>query len=219
MTLDLHVHTRIGSRDSTIEYEELVAWAKKAGLDGICITEHGNRKTGVIDGLGRKYDFLLLEGVELTTEHGDLLIYGVEEIPFSLFTLEEIRAHVLAKGGVMFAAHPFRTEITRPVMRNTRPTLTVEEAASRRVLRLVDGLEVSNGWGCQEEADFSRAVAETLGLREIGGSDAHRPEQIGSCATVFEGPIRCEAELVEQLKTGRFHPEDRRPPDRRGLYA
>jgi len=219
MTLDLHVHTRPGSRDSTIEYEDLAVCAQRAGLDGICITEHGNRKSGVAESLSQKHGFLFLEGVELLTEHGDVLIYGVEEVPLSLFTFEAVRSFVLGVGGLMFAAHPFRAEITRPIMRYTQPALTLEQALDRKVFAMIDGIEVANGWSCQEDVDFSREVAERLGLFGIGGSDAHKPEQIGSCVTVFDDPIACEAELVERLRTGRFRPEDRRPPDRRGLYA
>jgi predicted metal-dependent phosphoesterase TrpH len=219
MVLDLHVHTRVGSCDSTIEYDELVPWAKKSGLDGICITEHGNRKTGVAQGLAQAHDFLILEGMELNTEFGDVLIYGVDEVPLWLFRFEDVRAFVQQAGGVMFAAHPFRTEITRPVMRNTAPRITLEEALSRKVFSLVDGLEVTNGWSCQEDIDFSYQVAETLGLKAIGASDAHAPEQIGSCATVFQNGITCEADLLQQLKDGIFTPRDHRPPDRRGLYC
>jgi predicted metal-dependent phosphoesterase TrpH len=109
MILDLHVHTRIGSRDSTIEYEDLVPWAKKAGLDGICITEHGNKKTGVAEDIAREHDFLVLEGVELNTEFGDVLIYGVDEVPLRLFRFEEVRNYVLDADGIMFAAQPAAT--------------------------------------------------------------------------------------------------------------
>jgi len=218
MILDLHIHTRIGSGDSNIEYDDLVPRAKKAGLDGICITEHSNKKTGVADHISRKYGFLVLEGFELSTEFGDVLVYGMDQLPLSLFRLEDIRRHVLEEGGVMFAAHPFRSEITRPVMRGQAPNVTLDQAIYRDLFTLVDGIEVINGWSCQEEVDFTYRVTESLGLWASGGSDAHSPKQIGSCATVFQNAITCETDLVKQLKQGSMTPQDRRPSDSVGLY-
>jgi hypothetical protein len=218
MILDLHIHTRIGSGDSNIEYDDLVPWAKKAGLDGICITEHSNKKSGVADDISQKYDFLALEGFELSTEFGDVLVYGIDHLPLSLFRLEDIRRYVIEKGGVMVAAHPFRSEITRPVMRGQTPNVTLDQALSRGLFTLVDGIEVVNGWSCQEEIDFTYRVTESLGLWASGGSDAHSPEQIGSCATVFQNAIACEDDLVTQLKQGSITPQDRRPSDSVGLY-
>lgn len=218
MILDLHIHTRIGSGDSSIEYDELVPCAKKAGLDGICITEHSYKKSGVVEDISQKYGFLVLEGFELSTEFGDVLVYGLDEIPLSLFRLEDIRRYVVEKGGVMFAAHPFRSEITRPVMRGQMPNVTLEQALNRDLFIMVDGIEVVNGWSCQEEVDFSFRVTESLGLRASGASDAHSPEQIGSCATVFQNAITCEADFLKQLKQGCFTPKDRRPPGSVGLY-
>ena len=218
MILDLHIHTRIGSGDSNIEYDDLVPWAKKAGLDGICITEHSNKKSGLADDISQKYGFLILEGFELSTEFGDVLVYGIDQLPLSLFRLEDIRRYVIEEGGVMFSAHPFRSEITRPVMRGQTPHVTLDQALSRDLFTLVDGIEVANGWSCQEEIDFSYRVTESLGLWASGGSDAHSPEQIGSCATVFQNAIACEDDLVKQLKQGSIKPQDRRPPDSVGLY-
>jgi len=218
MILDLHIHTKIGSGDSNIEYDDLVPWAKKAGLHGICITEHSNKKSGAADDISRKYDFLVLEGFELSTEFGDVLVYGLDHIPLSLFRLKDIRRYVKEQGGVMFSAHPFRSEITRPVMRGQTPNVRLEQAISRDLFYLVDGIEVVNGWSCQEEVDFTYRVAESLGLRASGGSDAHSPLHIGSCATVFQNAITCEEDLVKQLKQGSITPQDRRPPHSVGLY-
>jgi len=218
MVFDLHVHTRAGSGDSSIEYDDLVHWARQAGLDGVCITEHGNKKTGVAERLSRKYDFLVLEGMEMGTELGDILIFGIDELPRSLYRIEDIRSFVEKAGGVMFAAHPFRAEITRPIMLKTVPKLTFDEAVSRKLFTLVDGIEVANGWSCQEDVEFCLKICRTLGLKAIASSDAHMPRQIGCCVTVFHNSIAGEADLVAELKGGRFYPEDRRPRDKKGPH-
>ena len=219
MIIDLHIHTLIGSGDSKIEYNDLVPYAKKAGLDGICLTEHSCKKSGMSDRLSEEYDFLILEGFEMSTDLGDVLIYGVEEIPVVIYHCEDVREIVLKNNGIMYAAHPFRSEITRIVMRSDTPKITLEQAVSKKIFSLVDGIEVMNGWGCQEEIDFTQKVAEALGFKGIGGSDAHMSSQIGTCATVFENPISCETDLLMQLRNGTFSPHDYRPPDKKGMNS
>ena len=41
MLIDLHVHTNISSRCSSLMPEELVDKARELGLDAVCVTEHG----------------------------------------------------------------------------------------------------------------------------------------------------------------------------------
>ncbi len=81
MVFDLHIHTNPGSGDSFILYNDLVPWARNAGLDGICVTEHGWEKTGVAERLSQEYDFVILEGIEVSTDLGDILVYGLDSIP------------------------------------------------------------------------------------------------------------------------------------------
>jgi hypothetical protein len=215
MVFDLHIHTRIGSGDSSIEYEELIPWAKKAGLGGICITEHGKGKTGIAEKLARQYDFIVLEGFETSTQLGDMLVFGVESLPRAVYKAEEVRDLVKEAGGMIFAAHPFRAEITRPIMQRIKPRLTLKEATSRRLLQLVDGIEVANGWSCEEDVDFCLRLCSLTGQRGIAASDAHMPRQIGCCVTIFDNKIRNERELIAELQGGRFRVEDRRPKKER----
>ena len=215
MVLDLHVHTRPGSGDSNIEYEDLVAWARRAGLDGVCITEHGLEKTGVAEKLSRDYDFLVLEGLEAGTEYGDILVFGVDRIPRTCYKAADLCRYVAEQGGVTFAAHPFRAEISRPIMMNSTPRLTLEEAMARPVFKLVDGVEVANGWSAEEDVAFCQELCRRLGLKAIGASDAHMPRQIGACVTVFHNGVRSEADLVRELRLGHFTARDRRTPEQK----
>ena len=208
--MDMHVHTRPGSGDSSTTYEDLVPWARKAGLGGICITEHGASKTGVAERLSREYDFLVLEGMESSTELGDILLFGLESVPRNLYRAEEVWNFVQKSGGLMFVAHPFRAEITRPILQKSTPRLTMEEALKRPIFHLVDGLEVANGWCAAEDVAFCAELCSRLGLRGIAGSDSHMPRQIGCCATVFENGIRTEADLVMELRRGNYQALDRR---------
>ena len=208
MFLDLHIHTTI-SGDSTITPEILIEAAKRAGLDGVCITEHGIEKSRIAQDLSVKYDFPVLGGLEASTELGDILVFGIDSYPRTIYRARELMEFVNEAGGVLIAAHPFRSSFYRGAL---LPRLTVEEACKYQLLQLVDAMEVTNGLATEAEVVLCREVSQRLGLSGTGGSDAHIPWQIGCCVTVFENSIRSEAELVAELKRGSFTAEDHRRP-------
>ncbi len=217
--IDLHVHTNYGSEDSTIEPRELVQIARKMGLDGICIAEHGNRKSEIAKELAQEFNFPVLAGIEASTDLGDILVFGIESYPRTMYRAVELRRFVAEDGGAMIAAHPFRNDITQRLVRGAERGLTLEQACQRQLLHLVDAMEIANGWCKEEDVDFCRRVSARLGLKGTGGSDAHVPWQIGCCVTVFEKSIRTESELVVELRRGRFRAEDRRTKEQKNpLY-
>ena len=71
-------------------------------------------------------------------------------------------------------------------------------------------MEVYNGRSGINEVNFTAMVAQQLGLKAIGGSDAHAILELGTSYTVFEKKIRNERDLITQLKTGRFFGVDTR---------
>jgi PHP family Zn ribbon phosphoesterase len=101
----------------------------------------------------------------------------------------------------MIAAHPFRGFKTFGI---GQLQMTVEQACRRRGLEFVDAVEIENGKLSADENDMARKVAEKLGLPGIGGSDAHRVDEVGKTLTVFEKEIRNERELVQELHAGRY---------------
>ena len=68
----------------------------------------------------------------------------------------------------------------------------------------VEIVEIYNGGSRDNEDQVSIDMAQTLGYRGIGGSDAHIVSHIGRCATRFEQPIANEQELVAALQQGAF---------------
>jgi len=85
MIIDLHTHTRPMSDDSYLEPAELIQRAKRNGLDAICLTEHDwfwNKDA--LSKLSREHDFLVLPGVEMNTEEGHMLVFGLEEYSFGM---------------------------------------------------------------------------------------------------------------------------------------
>ena len=207
MILDMHVHTNVGSYDSNLSPLELIDHGKAAGLDGVVVTEHDRGwDRNLARQLTREHDFLILCGMEVSTDLGHILVYGLEEYVSGILYAETLRKVIDQIDAVMFAAHPYRKAFVNTNGRwdAPKPTLTVQEAADRTIVQCVDGLEVYNGATDDRENAMAVAVREHVGLRGIGGSDAHSEHGLGCCATVFEQPIRNEHELVEELRAGRF---------------
>ncbi|HWQ28091.1 MAG TPA: CehA/McbA family metallohydrolase [Dehalococcoidia bacterium] len=217
MKIDLHNHTRDGSIDAVTDPDLLVEVARARGLDGVCITEHGKARTPLAEALRKRHGFLVLSGMEVSTELGDLLVFGVDAIPRALITARQVCDFVRANGGVVVAAHPYRWDLSpKPWIGPRDPDLTIEKALAAPLVGLVDAMEAANGWATALDVDFTREVARRAGLGVTGGSDAHGPNEVGRCFTVFEDAIRDEASLVRALKSGRFQAEDHRPEHERG---
>lgn len=92
-TADLHVHTYGGSadvKDPTCTVEAILDAAAAAGLGLVSITDHNNDKH-VLTSLtyGAKYAdrLLVVPGVEISTAHGHLLVYGDPSKPETIGVL------------------------------------------------------------------------------------------------------------------------------------
>jgi predicted metal-dependent phosphoesterase TrpH len=218
MKIDLHNHTARGSIDAVNDPDVLVEKARARGADGIAITDHGKTRSAVADELAARHGFPVFGGMEVSCELGDLLVFGVDEVPKQLIAARQISEYVRVQGGVVIAAHPYRWDLSpKPWIGPRDPDLTVDKALAAPLLKLVDALEAVNGWATQRDVEFTFAVCSRSGLRATGGSDAHGPHEIGRCFTVFESDgIRTDDELVRALKHDAYHAEDQRPSEDRG---
>jgi predicted metal-dependent phosphoesterase TrpH len=197
--VDLHTHTRFGSNCSYMEPRQLVQRAKEVGLDAVCITEHNAPwEEDAIRALSEEGGLPVLAGMEVGTELGDVLVFGVRSRLLSGSRIDELRGLVEEQGGLMIAAHPFRGYSWPGAV------MDVEQAASRPVFRWVDAVEVFNGTSPSPEVEFGCAVLERLRLPGVGGSDAHSPLSVGRCYTRFEREVASVEELVVELRAGRF---------------
>ena len=97
------------------------------------------------------------------------------------------------RGGVCFAAHPFR---------NNKRGL---EDNLRRVKGL-DGLEVLNGSTSPEACMTAALYARELGLFTLGSSDCHIPRKVGVCATYFPEEVHTMEEFLAAFKKGDMKP-------------
>jgi predicted metal-dependent phosphoesterase TrpH len=202
--IDLHVHTSVGSPCSKALVEDLIEEAKRVGLSGICLTDHNYVwSLERVEDLRQKHAFLILRGNEITTDQGDILVFGLDKEITGIIKLEALRKEVMKAGGMMIAAHPFRGFL---VFDAAELGLTPEKAMERRIFKCVDAVEVMNSKVTKEENDFAAKVAGGLGMPGTGGSDAHEVGEVGLYATSFPGVIRDERELMEALRRGEGFP-------------
>jgi hypothetical protein len=154
-----------------------------------------------VEALSREGGIPVFQGNEITTNQGDILVFGYPEDVKGVVALDDLRLEVRKAGGLMIAAHPFRGFLLFGI---AQLRLDVEQAARRPVFQNVDGVEVLNCKVTDPENEMARRVADRLGLTAVAGSDAHRLDEVGQCLTILEKDIRSERELVEELRAGRF---------------
>ena len=202
MIIDLHVHTKSLSADSVLDAEDAIKEAKRIGLDGICFTEH-NKVWDVeeIRCLKRKWGFLVINGIEVDTIEGHVLVFGLHRDFEKVIRVGKLREMVNQAGGAMIAAHPFKGF---RAFGFSELSLSPEQAARRPIFQSVDALEGFSGKTIEKESLLAQEVARILGMNMTGGSDSHSLEEIGKCVTIFEGNIKDEAGLIEELKRGKF---------------
>ena len=74
------------------------------------------------------------------------------------------------------------------------------------IFGLVDEIEVVNGANSESENRFAQQVAGLLCKKGTGGSDAHSMQGIAKGATMFDGDIRGQEDMLEALRAGAFTP-------------
>lgn len=194
MIIDLHFHTSQYSSCSSIDIEEGIEYAKKMGLDGVCITDHDNNEARKLaKELEKKYKILVIVGTEILTYEGDIICFGIDEVPEEKIHAQELINLVNLKGGVTISAHPFRN--------NNR--------GLGEHIKNVNGLiaiEILNGNTSYENNLKAYLLSNKLNITYVGASDAHKLENIGIYATKFFDPIKNEKDLIKAIENRRMVP-------------
>lgn len=192
LRIDPHVHTS-ASFDGVTEPTELVRRACATGLDGIVVTDHDT-----VDGalraakVGADRDLVVIVGCEVSTADGHLLAMGVDAAPERGRPLAETARDVRAVGGVAVVPHPFQRS---------------RHGARADAIDAVDGVEVYNA---HTITNIRNRQAERFATRgdypTFGGSDAHRPGNVGRAVT--EVRLSADADptadaVLEAMRAGR----------------
>jgi predicted metal-dependent phosphoesterase TrpH/acyl dehydratase len=207
LLIDLHNHTRGLSWDSDLTPDDLIDAAKHAGLHGICLTEHDFFwDHEAARELARRHDFLVLPGIEINTEDGHVLCFGLERYVYGMHRWPELATHVKEAGGVMIAAHPYRRRLPWHPEKEDEYAAALHKAAANPFFAACVAIERVNGRGTQTENGFSGRLVDAVGMPATAASDSHQIKDVGRCATEFLGRIESLEDLIEALKAGRVRP-------------
>lgn len=162
MNYDLHIHSKY-SYDSFLAPERIIKIAKKKGLDGVAITDHGTIRGGVETlKLNKEKNFKVIVGAEIKTEYGDIIgLFLNEEIKTT--TLGDVLDEIQSQGGLSVLAHPYR-QYEFPE-------------------KIVDKVDLIEGFNARSRRKLNEKAYE-LGLQlkkpMTAGSDAHSSFEIGN---------------------------------------
>ena len=194
LNIDLHTHSFF-SGDGVSSPEEMIAAARRRGLQGFALTDHNTcdgveyaLKKGLMraDGLPVD-DFLVIPGVEISTGDGHLLCLGVTLPNMKGEPALEVCKAIHERGGLAIPPHPFdylRAGIRESVLK-ALPSDAVEVYNAATMLQ-----------SCNRKA---YEYAEATGLPMIAGSDAHHEDSIGTAYTILETDQLTLANVLRQI--------------------
>jgi predicted metal-dependent phosphoesterase TrpH len=205
--IDLHNHTRPLSHDSLITADDLIAAAKERGLDAVCLTEHDFFwDEDEARNLSKRHDFPAIPGVELNTEDGHFVAFGLDKWVYGMHRTDELAALVEKAAGTLIAAHPYRRQLPFELKTEGDWSDAMERAIANPAYAHVSAMETFNGRGSERENAFATELCERLELRKVAASDSHELTDIGTCATEFSCQISTVEDLIAELVAGRFEP-------------
>ena len=161
---DLHTHTD-ASIDGRQTLPELIAAAKKRGLDAIAVTDHN-----YFQSLPEVEELLLIPGCEFSTDEGHITGLFLEEAPTvkPMQTAAQAIDEIHRCGGIAVLAHPYQKVFERTVPHG----IDAIETANARAPYKYKGANI-----------LAYALADEEKLPGIGGSDAHSIHELGNAYT------------------------------------
>jgi len=184
---DLHIHT-IFSPDSSIPPKTLVeTLLAHPSIKAVAITDHNTvRGYFKVRELAAAYpDLLIIPGVEVSTVEGDVILLGVAEVPPQPWTVENVIDFAHSRGGLVVAAHPYRA-------------YGLGDSAKKYS---IDAVEVLNG-GCPRQLNMlAEELAKAMGLPGVGGSDAHRVDELWTVYTEIQASTDLD-DVLRAIKRG-----------------
>ncbi|MFX0051922.1 MAG: PHP domain-containing protein [Candidatus Hodarchaeota archaeon] len=201
--IDLHCHTKY-SKCSNLEPNQILKACQKNNIQGVMICDHDTMKgvkafEEILIEKSIKTNFILIPGVEILTNQGEILGAFLEELPTtSIFpdVAEEIRE----RGGLVVIPHPY-DRIRRKAFK-----------LNKNDLKFIDAIEIFNSRcimpnGNRKALEF----AEEHSMLKTSGSDAHFAVEVGRAGVSFNGTtaeeLRKQLELNEINYYGKTSPK------------
>lgn len=194
LSIDLHVHTDY-SADGRGSIQDYIKAAKKKGLDGFAVCDH-NLIKGAVKAvkIAKKFDdFVVIRGIEVSSEKGHILGLGVNELVPKHLSVEETVQKIVDAGGIPVAPHPYRlaSGIGPKAVQSTK----------------FAAVETLNNRSMHSENLRAGTLAKSQKLPTTGGSDAHQPMEIGGAFTKFQTTSFSQDELLDDIVKGRVKPQ------------
>lgn len=184
---DLHIHTTYSS-DSAIAPKTLVEkLVAHKSVKVAAITDHDTiRGCNTIRKIASTHtDILIIPGVEISTQEGDIVVLGTEEMPPHPWTAENILDFSRANGSVSVVVHPYR-----------------EYGMGDQTQKYkVDAIEVLNGASPQSANEAAQKLASLMGLPGIAGSDAHQTLELLTVYTQVQASMDID-EILKAIRKG-----------------
>jgi len=197
LKLDLHIHSE-HSPDGRMSLQQIKQACKTAGLNGCAICDHDRVLTETDADPG----FLVIPGVEISTEYGHLLGLFVSK-PIETRKFHEAVLCIHEQNGLAVLAHPFEHRTDAKQIEPLVPFL--------------DGVEI---WNSRAERKNKKAnamasrFAETHCLCRFAGSDAHVQQEIGNAVLTLQTEVFTMDAVKTALQNNQIHIIGRRSPAR-----
>lgn len=183
MKLDLHVHTN-RSNDGHTRPDELIPNIKRAGLDGLAITDHNLLSTDMFE------EALIIPGIEISSNDGHIIGLGLPQPVSRGLSGDETIRQIRKLGGVSIVVHPY--DILRSSVNPDHLTV------------MPDAIEVANSASFLHSLTWKRAkrFAEKRHLPQTAGSDSHIPQTIGRSFTTIECDKNTMTSVLDAIRKG-----------------
>ena len=189
--IDVHVHSaQYSACAETLLPQKIGEYAKKAGLDGVVLTEHDSLwdPEAFLELRAKVKEIEIYNGIEVTDDLGHhYVVIGISEMgPLRRgINSYEILQFVHRCKGVVILAHPFR---------NGLPPL--------KIIEKVDAIEIGSTSLNERESQLAVCLANSLNKPTIACSDAHSLVRIGWGFTILPQKPGNEAMLCSMIRDG-----------------
>lgn len=217
---ETHLHTSEVSRCGKLTAAEMIARYHEAGYRTVFVTDHFTQKTfkkwieagggmtwaefivhfktgwaaAKVAGEPLGMEVLFSAELKLNESRNHYLLYGELDDAFFLdrpdmlaLSIADFHTYAASRGVIVVQAHPLRDGKNLPTPKH------------------VDGMEVYTPNPRHVNFDDAvEAIARYHGLPVTGGSDAHRPEDVGGSGVLTAKPILTPADYIEAIRSGAY---------------